>query len=269
MVGADQAITAALRRDRLIVLLALAAITILAWVYIYGTASGMTAAPQGAPSMPDMDAMAPAFSSWTLSYALIILAMWAIMMVGMMTPSVSPMLLIYAHLARQAHTSGDGLSSVWWFAGGYLLAWTVFAAVATAVQYGLERLAILSAEVMRASPLVGGLLLIFAGLYQWMPSKHACLSRCRAPLAFVQTHGGFQSTRLGSLRLGLLHGGYCIGCCWALMVLLFVGGVMNILWIAGLMFLILAEKVAPGGQYLARVAGSGAIIAGAWMLSTS
>jgi predicted metal-binding membrane protein len=120
-----------------------------------------------------------------------------------------------------------------------------------------------------ASHHLGGALLIAAGVYQWLPIKEACLAQCRAPLSFVQRHGGFQASARGSVRLGLQHGLYCIGCCWALMALLFVGGVMNLLWIAILMLVVLAEKVLPGGRMLARIGGLVAIAAGAWMLSGS
>ena len=118
-----------------------------------------------------------------------------------------------------------------------------------------------------ASHRFGGAVLIAAGLYQLTPVKYACLAQCRSPLSFVQRHGGFKSSAAGSLRLGLLHGLYCIGCCWALMALLFVGGVMNVLWIAALAPLVLLEKLTPFGRWVARAAGIAFVAAGAWMLS--
>jgi len=109
--------------------------------------------------------------------------------------------------------------------------------------------------------------LIAAGVYQWLPIKDGCLWQCREPLAFVQRHGGFQTSALGSLRLGLLHGKYCVGCCWALMAVLFVVGVMNLLWIAVLMVIVLLEKVIPGGRYFSRITGCAALAAGIWMIT--
>ena len=220
------------------------------------------------PDMPGMSMAAPGFSPWTFTHAVFMFAMWAVMMVGMMAPSAAPMVLIYTQVARQAKTLGKPFASALWFTGGYLLAWTGFAAVATACQYALERAALLSPTMASASKWLGAALLLAVGLYQWAPIKERCLTQCRSPLSFVQTHGGFKSTAIGSLRLGLLHGVYCIGCCWALMALLFVGGVMNLLWIVSIAIVVLAEKLAPGGRYVARAAGLLAIVAGATMLAT-
>jgi predicted metal-binding membrane protein len=119
-----------------------------------------------------------------------------------------------------------------------------------------------------ASRLVGGIILVVAGLYQWTPLKDACLGQCRAPLDFIQQHGGFQRKAAGSLRLGIQHGLYCIGCCWALMALLFVGGVMNPLWIAGIVVLVLIEKLAPGARWVPRAAGVALVLSGIWLLAT-
>jgi predicted metal-binding membrane protein len=256
----DRALAAVLRRDRFVVVAALIAVTAIAWAYILVLARRMSSGTM--PPMSGMEMMAPAFSSWTIAHAIFIFTMWAVMMIGMMTPSASPMILIYTQVARQANTLGKPFASAFYFTGGYLLAWTGFAAVAVAAQFALERAALLSPIMITSSKWVGGGLLIAVGLYQWSPVKDACLTVCRAPLSFVQAYGGFQSTELGSLRLGLLHGLYCIGCCWALMVLLFVGGIMNLLWIAVLMLLVLAEKVLPGGRYLGRMAGLVALVAG-------
>jgi predicted metal-binding membrane protein len=193
-------------------------------------------------------------------------AMWAVMMVGMMTPSAAPMILLYARVGRQAAAQQKPLAATGWFAGGYLLAWTAFSIVATLGQWGLERAAMLTPMMTGASGVFGGIVLIAAGLYQWTPWKDACLRHCRAPLHFIQQHGGFKRDAWGSLAVGFHHGLYCIGCCWALMALLFVGGVMNLLWIAAIMVFVLAEKVVPGGRLLTRLAGAGFVAAGAWLL---
>jgi predicted metal-binding membrane protein len=268
MPAGDVALAALLKRDRAIVLAALGTVAVLAWAYLLWLASTMNPPAMPADSMAGMDAMmAPEFAPWTVAHFLFVFAMWAVMMVGMMLPSVSPTILIYTQFARQSRTLGTAFKSSGWFVLGYLCAWTAFAFLAALGQYALEYLALLSPMMVSTSRMLGGAILIAAGLYQWTPLKTACLSSCRAPLAFVQRHGGFKPDAFGSLRLGVLHGLYCVGCCWALMALLFVGGVMNVLWIAGLMIFVLLEKILPGGQYLSRAAGLAAFAAGIWLLA--
>ena len=263
---AESALAALLRRDRAIVVAAMIAVTALAWSDVLHLARAMSDMA-AMPGMP-MDAsglMSPVFGRWSLGHFMAMFAMWTVMMIGMMTPSVAPMILIYTQIARR-HTGATPFSSALWFAGGYLLAWTGFSLLATLTQWGLEQLALLSPMMASSSRRFGGLLLIAAGLYQWLPIKYACLSRCRAPLSFIMEHGGFQMRASGSLRLGLQHGLYCVGCCWALMALLFVGGVMNLLWIAALMVFVLLEKLMPGWRYFARASGGAAAACGLWIL---
>jgi predicted metal-binding membrane protein len=269
----DSALESVLRRDRAVVIAALAALTAMAWAYTIWLAhsmhvSGMAMGGGAAmPGMPDMRSVAaPAFKPWMPTDFAVTFAMWAVMMVGMMTPSAAPMILIYARVGRRAAAQGKSLAATGWFAGGYLLAWAGFSLVATAGQWGLQRTALLTPAMASASSVFGGLVLIAAGLYQCTPWKDACLSHCRAPLLFIQHHGGFRRDAPGSLGIGVRHGLYCIGCCWALMALLFVGGVMNLLWIAAIAVFVLAEKVVPGGRVLARLAGAGFVAAGVWLL---
>ena len=269
MTAGEGTLAAILKRQSLVVLAALAALTVLAWADLVWMAHAMAMPDMTAMSsmanMPGM-AMAPGFAPWTLAHFLSMFLMWAVMMVGMMTPSAAPMILLYGRVAAHARASGRDFSSAMWFALGYLACWVVFAALATAAQYGLERLALLTPAMASANRIFGGAVLIAAGIYQWAPLKDSCLAHCRAPLAFVQHHGGFRTGVAASLRLGVLHGAYCIGCCGALMALLFVVGVMNLFWIALLMVFVLAEKVIPGGRILARVAGVAAVLAGAWLI---
>jgi predicted metal-binding membrane protein len=249
----------------MIVLSALLLLTAFAWIYVIWLAADM-ASP---PAMPGMSVMmAPAFAPWGAVHLLFLFAMWLVMMVGMMTPSAAPMALIYAQVARHSASLGQAFASVGWFVAGYLLAWTLFSVLAALAQWGLESLAVITPMMMSASRPFGALVLMVAGAYQWLPIKDSCLSQCRAPLSFVQRHGGFQPRALASLRLGFTHGMYCIGCCWALMLLLFVGGVMNLLWIAALMIFALLERLIPGGRMLSRLAGLGAMTAGVWMLAS-
>ncbi len=196
------------------------------------------------------------------------LLMWSVMKVGMMLPSVAPMILIYARVARHASSRQSPFAPVGWFALGYGLAWTGFAIFATLLQWGLESAVLLTPLMVTASPLLGGALLVAAGLYQWSPLKTACLSQCQSPLLFIQRHGGFRGDHRAALALGLRHGIYCIGCCWALMLLLFVGGVMNLLWIAAIGAFVLVEKLVPG-RLVQRVTGLALIAAGAALISTA
>ena len=241
---------ALLKRDRLVIGAALVLLTVLAWAYLFSIGGEMAA-------MPGMNMMTPSLT----------FAMWAIMMVGMMTPSAAPMILIYARVARDAAVRGQPFASAGWFAGGYLLSWTVFALIAAAGQGLLERAALLTPAMSLASRQIGGAILIVAAVYQWTPLKDSCLSQCRNPLIFIQQHGGFSRTVSGSLKLGFQHGVYCIGCCWTLMTLLFVVGVMNFLWIAGLAILVLLEKAVPPGRLIGRIASFGFAAFGLWLLA--
>ena len=188
------------------------------------------------------------------------------MMVGMMTPSVAPMVLLYGAVGRNAGASGRPLAATGWFVAGYLSAWIAFSLAATGAQWTLARLALLTPMMESASGIFGGIVLIAAGLYQWSPLKDTCLRQCQTPLGFLMSRGGFRSDPFAALRLGAEHGAYCVGCCWVLMTLLFVGGIMNVLWIAGLTILILLEKVVPMGRLIPRVAGAVIATGGLFLL---
>lgn len=255
----EHVLEAALRRDRRIVATCLAVLSALAWGYTVWLAAVMqTAAGAGGPSM------AP--RPWDLAVFGYMFGMWTVMMVGMMVPSAAPMILVYARVGRQAARRGTPLAATGFFAGGYLLAWTVFSLLATGAQWGLESALLVTPMMASASSVFSGLVLVAAGLFQWSPAKDACLRHCQAPLAFVQHHGGFRRDPRGSLAIGFRHGLYCVGCCWALMALLFVGGVMNVLTIAVIAGFVLAEKVIPAGRWLPRLAGTALGVTGAWLL---
>jgi len=254
----DAAFQAVLQRDRLVVLAALLILAALAWAYVLWLAHDM--------AMPMGPMMAPAAHAWSIADFGFTFAMWAVMMVGMMTPSAAPMILIYARVARQAAGQGHVFASTLWFAAGYLLAWVAFSALAALAQGALIDAALITPMLASAGRYFGGAVLIAAGLYQWTPLKDACLAQCRAPLDFIMRHGGFRPRAHRALMLGLRHGLYCVACCWALMALLFVGGVMNVLWIAGLAIFVLFERVLPAGRLVARVGGTALIAAGAWLL---
>jgi predicted metal-binding membrane protein len=258
-----------LSRDTWPVTAALVSLVALAWAYLAWLHSQMEAS-QAMAGMSGMTAMMmPQPAPWSVAHLSFLFAMWAVMMVGMMTPSAAPMVLIYGQVVRQAATLGKPFAPSGWFASGYLLAWTLFSAVAAACQTGLERAALLSPTMAVTSSVIAGVVLIDAGLYQFSSLKNACLAHCRAPLSFIQRHGGFRSSVAGTLRLGFLHGLYCIGCCWALMALLFVVGVMNLLWIAAFAAFVLVEKIIPGGTIVSRLAGIIAIGSGIWVIATA
>jgi predicted metal-binding membrane protein len=270
---ADGTLEAVLRRDRLIVASALGVIAALAWAYVLWLTADMNMGGEnmgGFRMVPaGMGIMVPAASPWSAVEFAFVFVMWAVMMVGMMAPSAAPMILMYARVSRQGRVAGKPLAATGWFAAGYFLAWAGFSLAATLVQWVLERKALLNARMASANLLLAAAVLIAAGLYQWTPIKSACLAHCQSPLGFLMSHGGFRSNVRGCLRLGFLHGTYCVGCCWILMALLFVVGVMNVLWITILALLVLLEKLTPWGRWVGRVAGAACIAAGTWMVLVS
>lgn len=265
---------ALLRRDRMIVVAALAIVTILSWAYVLYLAGEME---MGGMEMTGFRmaatatgmVMTPAFQAWNAAEFAFTFAMWLVMMVGMMTPSAAPIILLYARVGRQAAVQGRPFASTLWFVAGYLLAWTGFSIAASAVQWALDRAALLTPAMASASSVLGSLVLLAAGVYQWTPLKDKCLTQCQSPIDFIMRNGGFRRQPLASMRLGMSHGFYCVGCCWALMTLLFVGGVMNVLWIAVIAILVLVEKIIPAGTLIPRVCGATFIVAGIWLLASS
>jgi predicted metal-binding membrane protein len=244
-----------LRRERAVTAAGLAVITGLSWLWLIAMATDMAPPGKAMPGM-DMGAMLAAGpASWTaLDFGLTVV-MWAVMMVAMMLPSAAPMILIYGLARRRQQDKGRGgeYASNGAFAAGYLFAWAAFSIAATALQWGLEQAALLSPMMVSASPWLGGGLLIGAGLYQFTPLKQACLVRCRAPFEFLSRH--WRPGAGGAFAMGLHHGVYCLGCCWVLMALLFVLGVMNLAWVGALAGFVLLEKLVPRGALLGRAAG--------------
>ena len=234
------------------ILASLATLTGLAWLYLFDMAADMNAMMAAMPNMPAPD--------WDASYGLAMLLMWAIMMVAMMLPSASPAILIYQGIARKAARDGQAVAPTWLFTSGYLLVWTLFSVAATLAQWGLSSTSLLSPMMVSTSALLGAGLLITAGFYQWTPLKNACLRHCRSPLEFISSH--WRKCRGGALLMGWQHGLYCLGCCWVLMTLLFVGGVMNLLWIALISVFVLVEKLLPYGDVGGKLVGGLMIAAG-------
>jgi predicted metal-binding membrane protein len=212
--------------------------------------------------------MVTAETPWLPIEFAFVFVMWAVMMVAMMTPSAIPMFLMYARVGRQTEEHGRPLRATAWFATGYFLVWAAIALLATLAQWAFERAALLDFKMTNTSNVVAGLLFVAAGSYQWTKLKDVCLAECQEPFAFLIRHGGFRGDAAGCLMLGLRHGAYCVGCCWALMTLLLVGGVMDLLWIVLLASLILLEKVTSYGRLISPLAGVVFIAAGAWLFLT-
>jgi len=255
------AVPALPRRERIAILAALGGVSALAWVYLVLMAVRMQGMHDG---MAMGDALLTIRPWRAVDFALMFL-MWAVMMVGMMLPTAMPMTLVYAAVARKAAREGTPVGATAAFVSGYVAVWTLFSVAATVAQWALDQAALLSPMLVTTSPAVGAALLVAAGLYQLTPYKDACLEHCRSPAHFISSH--FRRGSAGAFRMGLVHGAYCLGCCWALMGLLFFGGVMSLLWIAAITAFVLAEKVLPFGVGGGRLAGIGMIVAGALVLA--
>jgi predicted metal-binding membrane protein len=238
---------ALLRRDRATVLVSLVAVILLAWAWLL-LGAGIEMGSEMDMGGGAMMLMRPA---WTPGYALLIFLMWAIMMLAMMLPSAAPTILLIAALGR---SKGGKDTTAALFTIGYLLVWTGFSLIATSLQWVLDWAGALSGAMAANSAAAAGALLIAAGIYQWTPLKQACLRHCRSPLAFLLHH--WRSGSWGAVSSGLRHGVYCLGCCWMLMALLFVGGLMDLVWIAALALLILIEKTLPWGGRMSTVFGA-------------
>jgi predicted metal-binding membrane protein len=245
--------------QRLVIYAGLAGIILLAWGYLVYMAGTLQKTSMG------MDISMPSMQAWGVTDTSLTFLMWVVMMVAMMTPSALPVILMYRTISRTQHKENDRLSSTWLFLLGYLVTWTGFSAVATLGQWGLHSAALLTPMMASASPLLGGALLVGAGVYQFTPLKDACLSHCRTPMGFLMAE--WREGKTGALVMGMRHGLYCVGCCWLMMALLFVGGVMNLVWVALIAAYILVEKVVPARMWLSRIAGIAAIAWGLWLVA--
>lgn len=240
-------VEAAIRADRRVVVGGLVVTVALAWAYQGYMAWGMEhPSPGMALVMPNMQL----WRAWDLA---LLFVMWFVMMVAMMVPSVAPTVLLFAAVQRRRRDDRAPFVPTAVFAGGYVVAWAVFSLAATVAQWRLHQLAVVSSEMVTTKPLVSGALLVATGAFQWTPWKDACLSRCRSPLGFLLGH--WRDGHAGAFRVGFLHGAFCVGCCALLMLLLFVEGVMNILWMAALSTFVLVEKLVPAHRWMTRSSG--------------
>ena len=250
------------RRDRVLISTCLALITALAWWYLVQLDRRMSASMQYDTMMAEMGMAMD--MPWTAADVLFTFAMWSVMMVGMMAGAAAPVLLLFG-----AARAGRGERGVPWavllFGFGYVTVWAGFSACAALAQWALHQAAMLSPAMSASSPRLAGAILIGAGTYQLTPFKGACLTQCRSPLGFLMSN--WRDGKMGALRMGVRHGGYCLGCCWALMCVLFVVGVMNLAWVAALSVFVLFEKIGPAAAVVSRAAGAMMIVIGVLLVA--
>ena len=267
-----------LRRDKLVTCAAILLLIILASSYtIFGVGMSMSAIEMtpglgqstiAMPTMANMKKMMMEPASWSIGYGLLVFLMWWLMMVAMMLPSAAPMILLYTALIRRAQKTKNIITEVTLFISGYLLAWAAFSLFAAALQSQLEVRGWMSPMMMETTNIyLAAGILIAAGIYQLTPLKTVCLENCRQPASFL---AGYKNTWVNSpLRIGLVHGFYCVGCCWFLMGLLFLGGIMNLYWIVGLIIFVAIEKLHEKGVIFGKVLGGGAVFLGIAFLANS
>jgi len=243
-------------RDRVFISASIVLITALSWGYLVHLDRQMSAGMAHDKTMAEMGMTMD--TPWTAADAFFTFAMWTVMMIGMMAPAAAPVLLIFA--GARAKRGDRATAAALIFALGYLFVWAGFSACATLGQWALHQAAMLSMAMAASNRYLSGAIVIAAGAYQLTPWKGACLKHCRSPLGFLMTH--WRDGTLGAFRMGLSHGAYCLGCCWALMCVLFVVGVMNLIWVAALTAFVLIEKIGPAGAIVARIAGAAMLVLG-------
>jgi predicted metal-binding membrane protein len=250
------AVEATLEHPRVSLIVVLILLPAACWLWVVAMARDMYGPMSGASAWMMT-------VTWDTPRLLLLWAMWAAMMAGMMLPSAAPLLLLYARAMRNREGLGNPHARIYAMALGYLTVWAGFSLAATALQRLLAETSVLTMMMEPSSDRLAAALLILAGLYQLTPFKDACLSACRSPMALLSKnwHEGVG----GAFRMGLSHGMYCLGCCWAMMLLLFAGGVMNLAVILALTALVAFEKIAPFGQQSARVSAALLLALGGWM----
>jgi predicted metal-binding membrane protein len=253
-----------LKRDRRIILAGLSLVSLLAWAYMLDLAAGMHSSMGMGAAIKD--ASMPKMNAWSITDFLFTFIMWAVMMVAMMIPSAAPTILMFSKFKRQRHKTRNPYRPTGLFILGYLAVWTGYSLLATLAQWGMFSAAMLSSLMGQVGTLMGGAILLVAGIFQQTSLKNACLNHCRTPVSFLLEdwrEGGW-----GAFLMGLEHGSFCTVCCWALMTLMFVAGVMNVFWMALIAVLILVEKLMPAGDWFGRLAGFGMGIWGILLITS-
>jgi predicted metal-binding membrane protein len=258
-----------LARDRVFLAAVLAVLVALAWAYLVLLARRMgndasVAAMVSMPDMPGMPGMSGQGADEPASRAFALTAfMWWTMMVGMMLPSAAPMVLLFGTVQRRQLAAENPSLRVGMFTLGYVVTWGAFSLLAAATQTVLAERALLAPMDLTVTTRVGALLVVLAGVYQLTPLKNVCLRRCRSPAEFLSSH--WRPNTSGAVRMGIEHGLFCVGCCWLLMGLLFVVGVMNLFWVATIAAFVLLEKIVPHGEAVARASGVGLLAFAAYL----
>ena len=258
---------AVLRRDRYVIAASLLILAALSWAYMAYLAWHMRVMGDGISMDVIKDVVMTQIMSWSIVDFVMTLLMWVVMMVAMMVPSAAPMVLLFATVNRRRKEQQRPFVPTWVFLAGFLGVWWGFALLATLAQWGLHQGALLSSMMGGVSPVLGGVILIAAGIFQWTPLKHVCLNHCRSPLDHLMAH--WRNGSRGALVMGVEHGMFCLGCCCFLMGLMFVAGVMNLVWMAGIAAYILLEKLIPQrtwGNVVTWTVGIGMVIWGARMV---
>jgi predicted metal-binding membrane protein len=259
----SKALESILRHDRKVVAASLLLVTITCWIWIFsGAGMGMSGIEMTRHSQMSMDMM-PA-PIWNASFVLLMFFMWWIMMIAMMLPSATPVILLATALNRRTEASKKPFGSTVSFTTGYVLVWAVFSAMAVLAQWALQESGLISNMLASKSDVLSTGLLVIAGAWQFTSLKNACLRHCRGPVEFLTQNR--RKGNFGAILTGAHHGLYCLGCCWFLMALLFVGGVMNLYWIAGLAIYVWVEKVIPTGEIVGKVMGGLLIVWGIGIL---
>lgn len=235
-------------------LAALVVLSMTGWGLVLWSAANM--------SSPLVSLMMPMTSNWAVKEVVAVWLMWAVMMGAMMLPSAIPMLVIHRRIA--ARRDPETLHANRWFLLAYLLTWALFSLAATTLQWNFQRADVLSHMLRVQGALVSGGILVAAGIFQLTPLKAICLRKCRTPIGFLLTN--WRAGRRGAFQMGLKHGCYCIGCCWSVMMVLFVGGVMSLTTIAVLSGIVALEKLAPRGEQIARLGGGLLVAWGFWLI---
>lgn len=244
-----------LKKDRFIVLSALFLLCVLSWLYVIYLYRQM--------NPMNMDALffaMPMTPQWSWTDFVLLFLMWVVMMIAMMIPSVAPLVLLFAMINRQRKQHQNPFVPTGYLLSGYFLVWTVFSFFATVLQWLLQQLSLLNPEMVTTSKILGAIILISAGAFQFTPLKNRCLQQCRTPIDFIHRH--WKEGKRGALQMGIKNGIYCLGCCWILMILLFVSGIMNLLWIAIIALFVLIEKVLPAAKAVSSMAGIALIVFG-------
>lgn len=233
------------KQKNLFIFLGIFILIITSWIYIFYLSSTMASKVN--------DILMPQMEKWTFDDVLITFVMWSVMMIAMMLPSAMPMILIFSAVNRKRHSLGNQNVPTWIFLIGYILVWVIFSLIMTLIQFMLHNFAFVSPEIIIINPILSGIILISAGIYQFTKVKEVCLKNCQTPLGFVMNY--WREGKFGAFVMGLHHGLYCVGCCWILMILLFIAGVMNLLWVSLIAIFIFLEKVIQRSFLLSYIAG--------------